>query len=106
MDPKMLKGDFDPEQHGELMNEVMMNFGADEVDEDGELVKPVFSDMEEMAEEIAQEKRKKKENRRKRRGKRGRVLEDEDYEEAKEKFPEIAKEIEDLDYQVRNISIV
>ena len=41
-----------------------------------------------------------KENRRKRRGKRGRVLEDDDFEVAKEKFPEIAKEIEELDYQV------
>lgn len=102
IDPMMLKGDFDDEQHDKLMEEVMKSYGdevPDEVDEDGELVKPVFSDMEEMEMEIQAEKKKKKVNRRKRGG-RGRILEGDDFEEASEKFPEIAAEIEKLDYQV------
>ena len=86
------------------MSEVLKNYGEeqpDDVDEDGELVKPVFSDYEEMDLEIKSEKKKKKERKRKRAGKgRGRILEGDDYEDAKEKFPEIAEEIEKLDYQV------
>ena len=43
---------------------------------------------------------KKERKQKKKRGGRGRIRETDDYEEAKEKFPEIAKEIDELDYQV------
>ena len=57
-----LSGDFDPEAHEKLMSEVLKNYGEgeEEFDEDGEIVKPEFSDFEEWEEEIKAEKRKKK----------------------------------------------
>ena len=57
-----LSGDFDPEAHEKLMSEVLKNYGEgeEEFDEDGEIVKPEFSDMEEWEEEIKAEKKKKK----------------------------------------------
>ena len=44
------------------MAEVVANYGEgeDELDENGEVVKPQFSDMDEWEEEIKAEKRKKK----------------------------------------------
>jgi len=65
-------------------------------------LQPVFSDLEEWEEEQEETRRKAKKERKqkKKRGGRGRIRETDDYEEAKEKFPEIAKEIDELDYQV------
>ncbi|CAG5103584.1 Oidioi.mRNA.OKI2018_I69.chr1.g838.t1.cds [Oikopleura dioica] len=102
IDPSLLKGDFDPDKHEELVEKLAANLGEDEFDENGELIKPVFSDLEEWEEEQAETKRKAKKERKqkKKRGGRGRIRETDDYEEAKEKFPEIAKEIDELDYQV------
>merc|ERR1712176_52650 len=84
------------------MEEVLRNYddGQEERDENGELLKPVFSDHDELEWEIYEEKTKKKKENKRKRGKRGRVLEGQAYEEAKEKFPEIAEQIEKLDYQV------
>ena len=57
-----LSGDFDPEAHEKLMSEVLKNYGEgeEEFDEEGEMVKPEFSDLEEWEEEIKAEKKKKK----------------------------------------------
>jgi len=102
IDPSLLKGDFDPEKHEELVEKLAANLGEDELDENGEMIKPVFSDLEEWEEEQEETRRKAKKERKqkKKRGGRGRIRETDDYEEAKEKFPEIAKEIDELDYQV------
>lgn len=102
LDPSLLKGDFDDDKHDQLVEQLMTNLGEDNFDEDGELLKPVFSDLEEIEEEYEEEKKKAKRERKqkKKRGGRGRIRETDDYEAAKEKFPEIAKEIDSLDYQV------
>jgi dephospho-CoA kinase len=39
IDPSLLKGDFDPEKHEELVEKLAANFGDDELDENGEIMK-------------------------------------------------------------------
>ena len=62
IDPAMLEfndqEDFDPDAHDKMMAEIQKNFN-DDFDEEGDLQKPIFSDLEEMEEEIVTEKRKK-----------------------------------------------
>ena len=44
IDPSLLKGDFDPDKHEELVEKLAANLGEDEFDENGELIKvcPLF----------------------------------------------------------------
>jgi hypothetical protein len=42
IDPSLLKGDFDPEKHEELVEKLAANFGDDELDENGEIMKVTF----------------------------------------------------------------
>ena len=42
IDPSLLKGDFDPEKHEELVEKLAANFGDDELDENGEIMKVIF----------------------------------------------------------------
>ncbi|CBY33621.1 unnamed protein product [Oikopleura dioica] len=39
IDPSLLKGDFDPEKHEELVEKLAANLGEDELDENGEMIK-------------------------------------------------------------------
>jgi len=45
IDPSLLKGDFDPEKHEELVEKLAANLGEDELDENGEMIKVTLNQL-------------------------------------------------------------